>query len=177
MRWTTETNFEKHQSKVHFFHNAFSRDIDGAYIQKWFGSLLFFLLIYRDAYLRKGGNPHNSMYVITPAAQISTFKPYLRKQDGVTCARLKNDCLVEWLAKLRELAVCYLDMWILLGILHSLRSPGGTTFMELPTSLHLHKPQGSPGSSKYTRIQFSIKVSQSRIPDDGREGCAFLVLQ
>lgn len=39
-------------------------------------------------HLRKGGNPHNRMYVITPAAQISTFRPYLRKQGCVTCAEL-----------------------------------------------------------------------------------------
>ena len=28
--------------------------------------------------LLKGGNPQRRMYVITPAAQISTFKPYLK---------------------------------------------------------------------------------------------------
>lgn len=145
-------------------------------LTKWFGSLLFFLLTNRDAHLRKGGNPHNSMYVITPAAQISTFKPYLRKQDCITYAGLKNNCLLEWLAKLLELAVCYLDTWILFRSF-SLGSPGGTTLMELPTSPHLHKPQGSPGFSKYTCIQFSIKVSQSGIPDDRRQWGAFLVLQ
>lgn len=37
-----------------------------------------------------------------------------------------------------------------------------------------HKPQGSPGSCEYTQIQFSSKVSQSRIPNDKRQGCAFL---
>lgn len=51
--------------------------------QEELGPLLFFPLTYRDSYLRKGGNPHNSMYVITPAAQISTFKPYLRKKKTV----------------------------------------------------------------------------------------------
>lgn len=50
-------------------------------------------------------------------------------------------------------------------------------FIELPASPHLYKPRGSPGFSKYTCIQLSIKVSQSRIPDDRRQGCAFLVLQ
>lgn len=50
----------------------------------------FFPWTYRDTHLRKGGNPHNSMYVITPAAQISTFKPYLRKQDCVTCVNFKK---------------------------------------------------------------------------------------
>ena len=28
--------------------------------------------------LLKGGNPQRRMYVITPAAQISTFNPYLK---------------------------------------------------------------------------------------------------
>lgn len=33
-------------------------------------------------YPRNGGKPHSRMYVITPAAQMSTLRPYLRKEVG-----------------------------------------------------------------------------------------------
>lgn len=69
--------------------------------------------------------------------------------------------------------ILYLSI-ILLSILHSLLETMITSFF-IDSRPPLHKPQGSPGSSEYTQIQFSIKVSQSRITNDKRQGCAFSV--
>lgn len=44
-------------------------------------------LHYPWAYLTNGGNPQSIMYIMTPAAQMSTFKPYLKRQRHKADAR------------------------------------------------------------------------------------------
>lgn len=49
----------------------------------WFSDKLGWTKMKRR-YLRNGGKPHRRMYVMTPAAQMSTFRPYLRSPETVT---------------------------------------------------------------------------------------------
>lgn len=42
-------------------------------------------------YPRNGGKPHSRMYVMTPAAQMSTLRPYLEKQVASEFAKSEQD--------------------------------------------------------------------------------------